>query len=233
MRWLDRRKIALIFVGLFISGCGATVKPVVKQINTLAPGVVQTTIVGEPMFEKGMLRLVPGFVATTNYYLPEMDHLVFPTVKKGAVWVCSGTLQSGDYLCSNPEIRVENVVTDTGARFSGPLPTFIIKPWGEFHGLYYAETPARVSEQRNRLHGLFSPIEVPLQDSYKAQLIYNGKTDSTLNLTYQEFAGNMKEPAISEGLRYEITSVNMINVKNVMIEVLEATNSSIKYIFKN
>jgi hypothetical protein len=232
MRLLGGRKIAAIFIGLLISGCGATVKPVVKQINTLAPGVVQTTTVGEPMFEKGMLRLVPGFVATANYYLPEMDHLVFPTVKRGAVWVCSGKLKSGDYLCSNPEIRGENIVMDTGAKFSGPLPTFIIKPWGEFHGLYYAET-GRVSEQQNRLHGLFLPIEVPLQDSYKAQLIYNGKTDSTLNLTYQEFAGNMKEPAKSEGLSYEITSVNMINVKNVMIEVLEATNSSIKYIFKN
>jgi hypothetical protein len=232
MRWSVSRKIAVIFIGLLMSGCGATVKPVVKQINTLATGVVQTTIVGEPMFEKGMLRLVPGFVAKANYYLPDMDHLVFPTVKKGAVWVCSGILKSGDYLCSNPEINEENVVTDTGAKFSGPLPIFIIRPWGEFHGLYYAET-GRVSEQQNRLHGLFSPIEVPLQDSYKAQLIYNGKTDSTLNLTYQEFAGDMQKPATSEGLIYEITSINMIKVKNIMIEVLEATDSSIKYIFKN
>ena len=225
-------KIAIILVGLFMSGCAATVHPTVKNINTPSPGVIQTKLVGELMLEKGSLRVVPGFVATTNYYLPEMDNLVFPTVKRGAVWVCDGILDSGDYLCSNAEISQKDVVTNTGRPLTSELPLFVIKPWGEFHGLYYTDT-GRVSEQENRLHGLFSAVEVPLQDSYKAQLIYNGKTNSTINLTWQEFAGSQKQPAVSKGLSYEITSVNMINVNNVIIEVVESTDSSIKYIVKN
>jgi len=226
------RNIAVILMGLLMFGCATAVKPTEKNINTLVSGVVQTRSVGEPMFEKGLLKVLPGFIATANYYLPEMDNLVFPTVKRGAIWMCSGMLEGGDYLCSNPEITQKDVLTDTGAPVTDKLPIFVIKPWGEFHGLYYADT-RRVSEQRNRLHGLFSAIEVPLQDSYKEQLIYNGKTDSTINLTYQEFVGNQKQPSVSQGLSYEITSVNMLNVKNVMIEVVEATDSSIKYIVKN
>lgn len=226
------KNFAVILMGLLMFGCATAVKPTEKNIDTLVSGVVQTKGIGEPMFERGLLRVVPGFVATANYYLPEMDHLVFPTVKKGDIWTCSGMLESGDYLCSNPGITQENVLTDTGAPVTDSLPIFIIKPWGEFQGLYYVDT-GRVSEQQNRFHGLFSAIEVPLQDSHKEQLIYNGKTESTINLTYQEFVGNLKQPAVSQGLSYEITSANMLKVKNVMIEVVEATDSSIKYIVKN
>lgn len=232
MRRLRIRNIAVILMGLFMFGCATTVNPTEKNINTLIPGVVQTRLVGEPMFEKGLLKVIPGFIATANYYLPEMDNLVFPTVKKGAIWVCNGMLESGEYLCNNPEITQKDVLTDTGAPVTEKLPIFVIKPWGEFHGLFYADTK-RVSEQRNRLHGLFSAIDVPLQDSYKEQLIYNGKTDSTIKLTYQEFVGNQKQPSISQVLNYEITSANILNVKNFMIEVVEATDASIKYIVKN
>ena len=225
-------RIAVLVVGLLMAGCAATVQPTVRDINTMAPGVIQTKAIGESMFEKGKLRLVPGFVATANYYLPNMDDMVFPTVKKGAVWVCNGMLDEGDYLCHNADISEKDVVTDTGKPLAGKLPLFVIKPWGEFDGLYYTDT-GRVSKQQNRLHGLFTAIEIPLQDSYKAQLIYNGKTDSSINLTWQEFAGSLNQPAVSKGLSYEITSVNMINVNNVMIEVVEATDSGIKYIVKN
>lgn len=224
--------VAGIVIGFLLFGCTSPLRPTLKKIDNIELGVVKTVTVGGTMFETGYVRAVPGFVASANYYLPEMDNLVFPTVKKGAVWLCNGQLPSGDYLCLNPDITEKDVTTADGNPLSTKLPLFIIKPWGEFHGLFYTDT-GRESEQVNRLHGLFVYKDIPLEDSYKARLVYSGKKDSLINLTYQEFNGTMKEPALSQVLNYEVTTASMINVKNVMIEVVDATETSIKYVVKN
>jgi len=213
-------------------GCTSSLHPTLKKLDTLEPGVVKTAALGGTMYETGYIRALPGFVASTNYYLPEMDNLVFPPVKKGTVWVCNGKLSSGDYLCLCPDISEKDVTTSTGIPLATKLPLFIIKPWGEFAGLYYTDTD-RESGQVNHLHGLFVYTDVPLEDSYKARLVYSGRTDSAISLTYQEFNGTMKTPALSQVLTYEMTSANMINVRNVMIEVMDATESTIKYVVKN
>lgn len=226
------RPLVVFLLLLILPGCATSLEPMVKKIDTLEPGVVKTASVGGTMYEAGHIRAMPGFVASANYYLPEMDNLIYPTVKKGSVWVCNGKLKSGDYLCINPEISKKDVTTSTGLPLTSKLPLFIIKPWGEFHGLYYPDT-ARQSEQVNRLHGLFEYREIPLEDSYKARLVYGGKKDSTISISYQEFMGSLKEPSLSQVMTYEMTSANMINVKNVMIEVVEATETSVKYIVKH
>ncbi len=226
------RRFTFLLLMLMLVGCTASVKPIVKKIDTLEPGVVKTVPIGGTMYETGYIRALPGFVASTNYYLPEMDNLVFPTVKKGAIWICNGTLGSGDYLCQNPDFTEKDVLTSHGFPLATKLPLFIIKPWGEFHGLYYTDT-GRESQQINRLHGLFVYKEVPLEDSFKTRLIYGGKVDSAISLVHQEFTGAIKEPTLSQVLTYEITSANMIIVKDVTIEVVEASESTIKYIVKH
>jgi hypothetical protein len=227
MRWT-----VLAVLVIFLSGCTTSLHPTLKKIDNIEPGMMKTAELGGTIYETGYLRVLPGFVASKSSYLPEMDNLLLPVVKKGALWVCNGKLSSGDYLCLNPDIAERDVTTNTGIPLATKLPLFIIKPSGEFSGLYYTDT-GRESLQADSLPGLFVYRDVPLEDSYKRRLVYGGRGDLAINLIYQEFNGNMTQPTFSEAISYEMTSANLINVKNVIIEVVEATASSIRYIVKN
>ncbi len=67
------------------------------------------------------------------------------------------------------------------------------------------------------------------EKDFKQELIYTGKSGSNINIEYREFKGNMARPAFSQSLTYDISEDKMIGFRGALFEVLEATNSSIKY----
>jgi len=227
------KRLVLPLIGFCLWGCTYAIKPTVTTIDTLTPGVVQTRPVGAALFEKGVTKMVPGFITRTTCYLPVMEHLVFPPLKKGTTFIPEGRLGNGDFLCTTAKFNRKNVFTDTGMPIERDVPRFIIKPQGEFRGLYFTGS-GRIAEQEERLKDLFSSTEVPIKDSYKNELIYNGKNDDgMIKLTYREFSGDMTEPSFYKGLTYNIASLKLIKVKDVLIEVVEATNADITFIVKN
>jgi hypothetical protein len=227
---MNMKRTLLLCTALFLVGCTSAVQPTIRDINTLAPGVIQVRRVGEPMLEKGVIKALPGFVARTNAYLPSMERLIFPPIKKGDILECPKRLDNGDFLCAKPGMLPTDVLNDAGDPCP-QLPLFVFKPWGEFRGLYLPWLN-QMSEQPNRLKGVFTATEIPLKETHKKELIYDGKTDDVIKLTYLEFAEDFTQPTLFQGLSYDTASLNVINVKDIKIEVIEATESSIKFMVK-
>ena len=226
------RVVILIAVLLLLNGCASGIPPKIKVLNTLMPGVVQIKKSGEPMLETGLIKSVPGFMARANSYLSDMDGVVFPLVKKGTTWQCFSRIDNGDLLCSNEEYFSNEELPTSTNQSALDKPSFVIRPWGEFRGFFYKST-GRISEQPGKLKGVFVPVEVPMPETYKHELIYDGRVEDNIKITYLEFAEDFTRPTFFQGLSFNIASLNIINVKNIMIEVLEANSQQIRFIVKN
>lgn len=67
------------------------------------------------------------------------------------------------------------------------------------------------------------------QPSFKQELIYNGRSGSTLKFMYREFSKDFARPSYSQDVNYDLAESNTIGFKGARIEVIEASNTVIKY----
>lgn len=77
----------------------------------------------------------------------------------------------------------------------------------------------------------FERVKRPIvsQDTIQRTLIYSGKVGNKINIGYREFSGNLARPAFSNSVEYDLTESSTIGYKGALLEILEATNRSIKY----
>lgn len=71
--------------------------------------------------------------------------------------------------------------------------------------------------------------EEPSETDFKQELVYNGRVGDDLRFVYREFAERMARSAFSQEAQYDLKESNIIGFKSARIEVLEATNSNIRY----
>jgi len=67
------------------------------------------------------------------------------------------------------------------------------------------------------------------QDTVQRTLIYSGKVGNKINVGYREFSGSMARPAFSNSVEYDLSESKSIGYKGALLEIIEATNRSIKY----
>jgi len=77
----------------------------------------------------------------------------------------------------------------------------------------------------------FEFVKRPLvsEDSVQRTLIYSGRVGNKINIGYREFSGNYARPAFNNSVEYDLAESNKIGYKGALLEVIEATNQSIKY----
>lgn len=78
----------------------------------------------------------------------------------------------------------------------------------------------------------YKVVEVSLdQSGFKYELIYQGKSEDVVHMTYREYKDNLARPAFQQDLKYTITSGedNTISFRGVEMVIHEATNNSLVY----
>lgn len=71
--------------------------------------------------------------------------------------------------------------------------------------------------------------KVASQDFVKKELIYSGKSATTIEVSYREFRGGFAAPAFSQNLKYDLNESKTIRFQRFVIEVISATNQTITY----
>lgn len=67
------------------------------------------------------------------------------------------------------------------------------------------------------------------KNSIQQTVIYTGKQDNILKFSYREFSDDMARPAFTTDITYDTNESNIIGFKSFRAEVIEATNTEIKY----
>lgn len=229
MKW----RVTVLSMIVLLTGCSNAVRPMVKMVDSLPVGEVQTCTVGEPMAEKGTLTVLPGFIAKQSYHLPAIDGVLFPMVKQGTTFVCRQSLDNGDLLCQSPALKQKDVLTVAGQKIQFPTPLFIFDSReGDLLGIYYVQS-GHYRLQDDLPTGLFEKKEIALKDSFKEELVYDGKNRDTISITYKEFSGDLEKPLSSKSIQYDMTSNISITFNDKVIEVLDADENSIKFRVRN
>jgi hypothetical protein len=68
-----------------------------------------------------------------------------------------------------------------------------------------------------------------VRSSFSQQLIYSGKTGSTIRIAYREFSSNLARPAFYQELTYDLSESKILTFRSTKIEVISATNSEITF----
>ena len=66
-------------------------------------------------------------------------------------------------------------------------------------------------------------------DSFQQTLIYSGKLGNKIKIGYREFSNNQARPAFNNDVEYDLSESAVIGYKGARLEIVGATNETIKY----
>jgi len=84
-------------------------------------------------------------------------------------------------------------------------------------------------------HGLseeqdsWQSFEYITNDSYKEELVYKGRSDSSIEIAYKQYKKMLSSPSSSQELTFDLSSSDTIAFKNYKIKVLNATSEYIRF----
>lgn len=67
------------------------------------------------------------------------------------------------------------------------------------------------------------------EDYVRKELVYAGKSGTTIEVSYREFRGGLAAPAFFQNLKYDLADSNIIRFQRFKIEVIAADNQTITY----
>ncbi|WP_438437224.1 hypothetical protein [Kluyvera sichuanensis] len=74
-----------------------------------------------------------------------------------------------------------------------------------------------------------TPINIASDNNFQQTLIYNGRVGNKINVGYREMSSNMARPAFNNDVEYDLSESKTIGYKGARLEIIEATNQSLKY----
>ena len=75
----------------------------------------------------------------------------------------------------------------------------------------------------------YTDISVDSPDAFQRTLIYLGKTGNLLKFGYRETSNGYARPAFSNEISYDLNESNIIGYQKAKLQVIEATNTTIRY----
>ena len=85
----------------------------------------------------------------------------------------------------------------------------------------------RLRQGKDNIHKVKKVLETP--SFFLQELLYNGRVNNQLKFTYREFAQDKIRPAFTQEVQYDLSESNTIGFRSLRIEVLDATNTKIRY----
>jgi hypothetical protein len=67
------------------------------------------------------------------------------------------------------------------------------------------------------------------KSNFQQALLYTGKEGNVIKMTYREYSGNLSNLAFTVDVTYDLSESKTISFRGAKLEVIEATNTSIKY----
>lgn len=90
-------------------------------------------------------------------------------------------------------------------------------------GYVYKKTPSKTLKYK------INKIKTANRPSFQQELIYNGRSGDNVKFLYRELSNDMMRLPFSQEIQYDLKESKTIGFKGVRIEVIEATNTILKY----
>jgi len=210
----------------FFLGCMAQLAKIAPETVLLKNYEIAETkqvSVGESIIgvEKGLDY--PTYTVDFDYQPPKIPRLsryqiANPPLVQGTEFSALGRMADGGIVLANDEFM-------RGWGIHIQPSGHIQKGWIEIVSLYFYETDVDWTSDK-----LFSSTsKIGEEGGFRAEIMYSGVSGNTLKALYREYIDDWARPAYAQELQYDLSESKTIAFRSIRIEVIEATNSYLKY----
>lgn len=172
--------------------------------------------IGETIVEKGTEYFQEG-LKIDKLSAFSISFVKFPYVE-GDILPLSGTIYNYDlYYINNKTVSNYDQIGLCKDKKTGKISAFIQSQAG-----FTTKAPKELEVSE-------AEFKSKCESCFKRELIYNGKSGTTLRFIYREFINDMARPAFNQDLQYDLSESNVIGIKGLRVEVINATNTKIEY----
>ena len=223
-----KRVISMVAVIMTLAGCAAryeAVRPTPERFDNFMEGTVQVKSVGDPILKQDDLLLYPGFVTEKEIIFPEKAFMSLSPLPAGSKMAVKYKYEDGLFFC---EPMPDATIINKSALVPWPV-CLIVDSIGKLDGFAYCYNPGTHLQIDEFKEINFKKTTVYAPGSMKKEILYNGKSKDTIKITYREYVNDMARPAFYQDLNYDLVESKVIGFKGTQIEIIDATNSEIKY----
>jgi len=221
---MDFRYLSVCAILIFmITGCATpkhNYQPVTQNISEPPIGSINTKQVGDEMLKQGKYREHEAIHVSTEIK-PDWAYTIYP-----GYFLKTGEDESGEYY------RIGGAGEESGyvdkAVFADPYKSLMVK---KDSNVLCVVTAFNVAACFNGISEGYEKVKKPIisQDTVQRTLLYSGRSGNKINVGYREFSGSIARPAFSNNVEYDMNESTNIGYKGALLDIIEATNSYIKY----
>jgi hypothetical protein len=227
---MNKRIAPFFSLILFLSITACSLKlvpimPIADKSDNFMIGIIQVKSVGEYILWQEDLLLYPAFTSNKPIVFPKLPLFSLSPLPANIKLKKVYEYEDGSYYCEPiPERAILNV-SATPQRAVCP----VIDSTGSMKGFTYCYKPGHPFKSEKYAQINFQNTTIPTLGSMRKEIIYNGKTQDTIKMVYREFKDDLARPAFYQDLVYDLSESKIIAFKGTKIEVIEASNSIIRY----
>jgi len=220
--WLMLLPVFAVAVSCAPAGTLVSPSPDVERSYEL--GAVETASTGSVMIEAGRVFTVPTYSPTGRFDAPEITAGVgrvrrFDTISVDTYWEVRRDVDSGYFLALPSGYTETNSFLHISE--SGEIQDGWVSLSGRQQSHDYEEWPSGQVFERTE--------PLPKEGSFEFEILYAGRQDQTLRLTYREYLDGLQRADYTQRLTYNLAESDTINFRSIEMKVLEATNSQIRF----
>ncbi|MDX5446104.1 MAG: hypothetical protein LPJ87_08610 [Zoogloeaceae bacterium] len=231
------RILMLAAASALISACASS--PVMladysstTQLDRQHIGETQTRKIGEVLVAKGQRTEVPALqvLNTTifNKAAGEASIMTCAVTAVAGIYPKRGTYREGGGDCFGP-VMVQLTLADGTTNWNCPGQSWLtdICKGGDEYFVALLSMKAPLKQQFENLKP--TTMLVGGKPNLVQELIYTGRMDRRIGITYREFSNDIERPSFVQELQYDLGESQEIVFRSVRLQVLKADAGSITY----
>jgi hypothetical protein len=198
------------------------VQPKEDIVNEPQIGDVRVSEVGDTLVRTAKVTRLPALNLETEFEFKAFGlHAWFPP----GLYVAKN--ESNEWTCYRAPKGVRFKTLGTGER-EGGICESKIHPGSYAIYLWDEGTAPTIIEGAPPTVGAAEFVGSSAPE-YSQELIYNGRSGNDVRFLYREFSAGMARPAFDQAVQYDLAEGATIGFKGCRIEILDATNTTIRF----
>lgn len=228
---LFRKFIVLVLI-LFLTGCASFYSPPYDSLKYYTKpeiGSELTVSLGEPLvvtengyYADGLYLNGSGSTSRAIFWTIEINKGFYELVHSDDKYNYYFPEAHGMIKHYNRKEKIDNP-SDLALRIGNNKSFGIVSNF--LGGIFFNSKSLRKKLKIEAAENYF----VLTRDSIQQAIIYNGKSGNTLNFTYRERSNNKVLPEFTNTISYDLDKSNIIGYKNFRAEIIETSNTEIKF----
>ena len=219
-------KLLLFIILIMLTSCGvkkSSVRPEVSTTFEPALNEISNVEIGITLVLKEKGLKIDALEITKEFKI-KLDN-IFETIEVGKIFII-------DYNTKNYDLYSNSSDSTFGIAISRRGENPMIYTSNDIDGIYttgFSESGINFIKPKEKIEYIQKKTPIKEKEYFKQEFIYNGRVGNALKFIYREYVNDYVRPAFTQDLQYDLSDSKIIGFRGLRIEIINATNTKIKY----